>query len=96
MQGFRSFHSAWRTIQGIETVKVRKWWSEICSAEIGEREHAILKDVTEYGKYWCMAIAQQIIDAERDLRAGNPVTRKIGSTCGMRRGSDSRIWSAGL
>jgi hypothetical protein len=25
MQGFRSFHSAWRTIQGIETVnKIRK------------------------------------------------------------------------
>jgi hypothetical protein len=53
-----------------ELQRVRKWWRESCDAEIAGREHPILKDETEFGKHWCIAIAQEIIDAERDLRAG--------------------------
>jgi len=55
-----------------ELQRVQKWWDEICGAVNAGREHPILKDETEYGTYWCAAIAREIIDAERDLRAGKP------------------------
>jgi hypothetical protein len=55
-----------------ELQRARKWRRESCDAEIAGREHPVLKDETEYGKHWCIAIAREIIDAERDLRAGKP------------------------
>lgn len=55
-----------------ELHRIQDWWRQICSAEMAGREHPILRDETEYGTHWCIAIAQEIIDAERDRRAGKP------------------------
>ena len=60
-----------------ELQRIQKWWNEICAAEIAGREHPVLKDETQYGTHWCIAIAQEIIDGERDLRAGKPEDMEI-------------------
>ena len=54
-----------------ELSKVRDWWSAACSAVNSQGEHPILKDETEFATHWCIGIAQEIIEAERDRRAGN-------------------------
>lgn len=56
-----------------EFLRLQKWWREVCAAGIGHYEHKDLKDETRFGEVWCIAIAQEIIDVERDLRAGKPV-----------------------
>lgn len=50
--------------------RVRDWWFQACDAMRAEREHPILKDETQFGTDWCIVITQELIDAERDLRAG--------------------------
>jgi len=52
--------------------RIQKWWHEVCAAENAEREHPVLKDETRCGTDWCIAIAQELIDSERDARAGEP------------------------
>ena len=34
------------------------------------REDPILKDETQFGTDWCIAITQELVDTERDRRAG--------------------------
>lgn len=53
-----------------ELSRARDWWFQVCSAVNSEREHPILKDETQFGTDWCIGIAQEIVDAERDRRAG--------------------------
>jgi hypothetical protein len=60
-----------------ELQRIQKWWDQVCAAEIAGREHPVLKDETRFGTDWCVAIAQEIIDAERDLRAGKPGDTEI-------------------
>jgi hypothetical protein len=49
---------------------LQRWWRQACDAVIAQRHHHVLKDETEYATEWCLAIAQEIIDAEREIRAG--------------------------
>lgn len=60
-----------------ELQRVREWWGDICAAERTRREHPILREETQFGMDWCIAIAQEIVDAERDLRAGKPGDTEI-------------------
>jgi len=53
-----------------ELQKIQKWWRQVCGAVNAERQHPVLKDETESAMSWCIGIAQEIIDAERELRAG--------------------------
>ena len=55
-----------------ELHRIQDWWRHVCAADIAGREHPVLKDETRFGADWCIAIAQEIIDAERDRRAGKP------------------------
>jgi hypothetical protein len=55
---------------GEEFQRLLKWWSEVCSAVNGERPHRVLLDETQFATSWCIAIAQEIIDAEREIRSG--------------------------
>jgi hypothetical protein len=50
--------------------RVRDWWFRTCDAMRADREDPILKDETQFGMDWCVAITQELVDAERDLRAG--------------------------
>ncbi len=53
-----------------EFERLRKWWSEVCSAVNSERPHRVLLDETEFATSWSIVIAQEIIDAEREIRSG--------------------------
>lgn len=50
--------------------ELREWWDQICHAVNNERQHPVLKDETEYGVSWCIAIAQELIDAQQAYWAG--------------------------
>jgi hypothetical protein len=53
-----------------EFYRVRDWWFRVCDAMRADREDPILKDETQFGMNWCIAITQELVDAERDARAG--------------------------
>lgn len=53
-----------------ESLRLREWWSGVCAAVTGKYEHPVLKDHTQFGMPWCIGIAVEIIDSERDRRAG--------------------------
>jgi len=55
-----------------ELHRIQDWWRQVCAAGKAGREHPVLKDETRFGGDWCIAIAQEIIDAERDRRTGKP------------------------
>lgn len=45
--------------------RVRDWWHQVCSAMMVNREHAVLRDETEYAMYWCIELAALIIEEQR-------------------------------
>ncbi len=53
-----------------EWKRVRRWWHQACDAYNNQRTHPVLHDETEYALDWCVGIAQELIDAQRDVRAG--------------------------
>lgn len=53
-----------------ELEKVRKWWHRACDAVNYRREDEILRDEAEYALEWCIALAQEVVDAEVSLRGG--------------------------
>jgi len=53
-----------------ELLRVRDWWGEVCRAVNSGREYPLLRDATENRTYWRVAIAQEIIEFERDARLG--------------------------
>lgn len=53
-----------------ESWRARDWWFDVCNHVNSEREHPVLRDETEYAVSWCIALAEHIIDEERDVRAG--------------------------
>ena len=50
--------------------RLREWWFRVCAAATTRRRDPVLRDEIEYATSWCVSIAQEIIDAERELRAG--------------------------
>jgi hypothetical protein len=50
--------------------RVRDWWFDACAAVNSGREHPVLRDEAEYAVYWCIGLAEYIIDEARDVRAG--------------------------
>jgi hypothetical protein len=48
-----------------ELWRVRDWWHHVCSAMMVNREHAVLRDETEYAMYWCIELAALIIEDQR-------------------------------
>lgn len=47
-----------------ELDKVRKWWRRACDAVNYRREDEILRDEAEFALEWCIALAQEVVDAE--------------------------------
>jgi hypothetical protein len=50
--------------------RLRDWWSAVCAYASSNREHPVLRDETKYAVYWCIGLAEYIVDEERDRRAG--------------------------
>lgn len=54
-----------------ELERLRKWWFRICDAINNNRKDTVLKDEAIYAIEWCIALAQEIVDAELAFRAEN-------------------------
>lgn len=53
------------------------WWHAACDSLNYHIPHAILRDEAEPAASWCIALAQEIIDAERAFRAGKSFDKTI-------------------
>lgn len=53
-----------------ELGKVRKWWHRACDAVNYRREDVILRNEAEFALEWCIALAQEVVDAEVSRRDG--------------------------
>lgn len=53
-----------------ELDRLRKWWYTACDAVNYSRPHSVLKDEAEYAVEWCIALAKELVDAERAARLG--------------------------
>ncbi len=53
-----------------ELEKVRKWWHRACDAVNYRREDKILRDEAGCALEWCIALAQEVVDAEVSHRGG--------------------------
>lgn len=51
-----------------ELNKLQKWWYRACDSVNYSRIDAILKDEAESALDWCIALTQELIDAERACR----------------------------
>jgi hypothetical protein len=60
-----------------EFERVQKWWNETCDALNSSRQHKVLLDDTEYAASWCIGLAEEIIDAVREERAGKESNTEI-------------------
>lgn len=54
-----------------ELARLRQWWFKTCDAVNNNRKDTVLKDEAEYAAEWCIALAQEIVDAELAFRAGS-------------------------
>lgn len=53
-----------------ELEKIRIWWHRACSSVRCRQEDEVLQNETEYALDWCIALAEEIIDAEIAFRNG--------------------------
>ena len=57
-----------------ELHRLQEWWQRACWALRLQRTDTVLQDEAEYAVEWCIALAQEIVDAERSTRGGQPAT----------------------
>lgn len=62
------------TVEWIRTdlLKLRPWWTRISAAMSLQNEEHDPKDEMPYAKEWCMALAIEMVKAERASRTGVP------------------------
>ena len=50
-----------------ELYRLQKWWWRVCSSLQLQQVDPVLQDEAEYALEWCIALAQEIADADRSL-----------------------------
>lgn len=60
-----------------ELLRISEWWRVACSSLNHQRQHAVLRDEAEAATSWCIALAQELVDAERAYRAGKKYERTM-------------------
>ena len=65
-----------------ELFQIRKWWFRACDALNYGRKDEILSDEAQYAIEWCIALAQEIVDAEIASRNGQPIPMSLEGTRG--------------
>ncbi len=55
-----------------ELQRLQEWWRSICSTLNFRLNDPILGDEAQFAVSWCIALAQQIVDAEIAFRNGKP------------------------
>jgi hypothetical protein len=63
-----------------ELFRLRKWWDRACDVLNYNREDEVLSDDAQYAADWCIALAQEIVDAEIAFRNGNPPSKSLAET----------------
>lgn len=64
-----------------ELTRLRKWWDRACSAVQTKRDSALMPaDEADYALEWCIALAQEIVDAERAARGGKKAEDTLACT----------------
>ena len=49
---------------------IRKWWFRACDALNFDRKDSVLQNEAEYAMEWCIALAREIVAAERIVKEG--------------------------
>jgi hypothetical protein len=63
-----------------ELFLIRKWWFRACDSLNYGRKDEILLDEAEYAIEWCIALAQEIVDAEIASRNKQPIPDSLEYT----------------
>ncbi len=64
-----------------ELIKLREWWYRACRAVQTRHDTKFMPlDEAEYAIEWCIALAQEIINAELALRTGKTVSDSLATT----------------
>ena len=63
-----------------ELFRIQKWWYRACDAVNYAREDEVLLDEAKYATEWCIALAQEIVDAEIASRNGQPIPISLERT----------------
>ena len=64
-----------------ELLRLRVWWFRACDAVNGQRSIGPLPlDEAEHATGWCIALAQEIVDAELALRSGQKPNDRLEYT----------------
>lgn len=51
-----------------ELFRLQKWWNRACDVLNYDRKDEVLSDEAQYATEWCIALAQEIVDAEISSR----------------------------
>lgn len=60
-----------------ELLRISKWWRDACDAIKHQRQDTVLRDEAEAATSWCIALAQELVDAERAYRDGSKYDRTL-------------------
>lgn len=63
-----------------ELSRLRIWWDRACSTVNHSKKDEILADEAQDAVEWCIALAQEIVDAEVAFRSGNIPSASLSST----------------
>ncbi len=63
-----------------ELLKIRGWWDRACSSVRSKRKDEVLWDEAEDAIGWCIALAQEIVDAEIAFRTGKQPSISLEGT----------------
>ena len=63
-----------------ELFRLRKWWNRSCDVVNYNRKDDVLSDEAQYATDWCIALAQEIVDAEIAFRNGDAPSISLEST----------------
>lgn len=63
-----------------ELLRLLTWWHRACDAVNYGRKDPVLRDEAEYAVEWCIALAQEISDAELAFRNGENPTPALAAT----------------
>ncbi len=63
-----------------ELLRLRNWWDMACNAVNYNRKDQMFGDEAQYAVEWCIALAQEIVDAELASRNGKTISSSLDFT----------------
>lgn len=63
-----------------DIIRIRRWWHEACMSVNYNQPHPVLRSEARHALDWCIALAAELVEAERAYRAGQPPSSSLGGT----------------